>query len=513
MSSAAEHHETSRDEIQLERSPLPRILLRLHRDAFSGESIVSCDGVTRRILFREGLPVHTESNVPSESLAGTLMDSGRLSRADFSKVIEHVEQHGCREGVALLELGLLDARALFQALKEHVRSRVMACFAWNRGTLVSDPALAPAPETHVFRTDLYLLLQEGIAGHWSRERTLFDLAQGRRKRDAGARCGSAFDRIQPHLRVDASVEALLGGVREGRRLSELEELSSSPLALGALWVLQATNAIRLEGNPARGSSPLFNSAISPPDRVPGVEIEIVQEPAPDGPTVARSIPEPRTSAPATTGAPAVAEEIERRWAQHGQWTHYECLGVSEDATPDEVKRVYRLAAKTFHPDALARLGLDEELRQRASRVFAEIGRAHAVLHHPHQRAEYDASLCLGGTDEEVDAQAVAHAESLFRKGQVLCQQGNFRGALAFLKPAVEAWEPEAAYQSLFGWALYKSTPPDPDAALIALERAAELDACDGVTQFRLGVVLRCLGRAEQAQAAFDQANRLEPVGS
>ena len=88
------------------------------------------------------------------------------------------------------------------------------------------------------------------------------------------------------------------------------------------------------------------------------------------------------------------------------------------------------------------------------------------------------------------------------------RQGNFRGAFDFLKPAVELWPDECAYQSALGWTYYKKTPSEPEAARTHLERALAIDAEDGVTLFRLGVVLRALGQAEQAQAAHARASRL-----
>jgi molecular chaperone DnaJ len=57
---------------------------------------------------------------------------------------------------------------------------------------------------------------------------------------------------------------------------------------------------------------------------------------------------------------------------------YEILGVSRDATDDEVKRAYRRRARELHPDA----GGDEE-------EFKELTTAYEVLKNPAARANYD----------------------------------------------------------------------------------------------------------------------------
>ena len=114
----------------------------------------------------------------------------------------------------------------------------------------------------------------------------------------------------------------------------------------------------------------------------------------------------------------------------------------------------------------------------------------------------------GGGSSGIDANRLANAENFYRKGEILMRQGNFRGAFEFLKPAVDLWPDECAYQSALGWTYYKKTPSEPEVARQHLERALTLDAEDGVTLFRLGVVLRALGQAEAGAAAHERASRL-----
>jgi molecular chaperone DnaJ len=61
--------------------------------------------------------------------------------------------------------------------------------------------------------------------------------------------------------------------------------------------------------------------------------------------------------------------------------HYEVLGVSHDATPDEIKKAYRRLARQLHPDVNP--GGD------AAERFKKVTHAYDVLSDPTQRQQYD----------------------------------------------------------------------------------------------------------------------------
>lgn len=69
----------------------------------------------------------------------------------------------------------------------------------------------------------------------------------------------------------------------------------------------------------------------------------------------------------------------------GQKTHYDVLGVSKNATDDEIKKAFRKLAAEHHPDR----GGDEER-------FKEISEAYTTLSDPKKKREYDQLLMYGG---------------------------------------------------------------------------------------------------------------------
>ena len=64
---------------------------------------------------------------------------------------------------------------------------------------------------------------------------------------------------------------------------------------------------------------------------------------------------------------------------------YEILGVSKNATDEEIKKAYRELARKYHPDNYQ----NNPLADLAEEKMKEINEAYAVLSDPEQKSKYD----------------------------------------------------------------------------------------------------------------------------
>jgi tetratricopeptide (TPR) repeat protein len=490
---------------RLSETPLPRLLLDLQRAKLSGSLTLRQAQVEKRIQLREGALGMVESNRPSESLISLLAERGKIDTEQRETATQMMRARQCKELAALLALKVLGPRDLFMALRDQAKQSLIECFGWPGGEFELSLAVAPARESQPLQIDLLALAQEGIATHWRPHRILTALGD---RVSQYPKPTPLFLDARKSLIEDEPLCALLDSMDGTLTTWAALQRANSKGAFAAFWVLDAIGALEYaaEGQPADGEDT--------PDQAQAqgeLEIEIsVPEDAEASPSaIAESAAHTATSEATATedgdsALAALRDEVREKHARLRELNFYQLLGVEREATPAQIKRAYIKAAKRLHPDALSHLGL-EELKHEANEVFAEIAKAHTTLLDEQQRQGYNASL---DGHSAVDANQVAQAEALYRKGEILLRAGNFAGALDFLEAAARLWPEESDYQSAYGWALHRKNPPESERAREHLEKAIALEGDNSEAHQRLGLVLKALGEETAAEEALTRSRKL-----
>ncbi len=88
--------------------------------------------------------------------------------------------------------------------------------------------------------------------------------------------------------------------------------------------------------------------------------------------------------------------------------YYEILGVSKDASADDIKKAFRTKARTMHPDVCKEPGAEER--------FKELSEAYETLSDPDKKSRYDAVRAGGFTTQNPYASSSGAAGSAWSGG-------------------------------------------------------------------------------------------------
>ncbi|MFK7895877.1 MAG: DnaJ domain-containing protein [Myxococcota bacterium] len=481
----------------LEAVSVPQLLAEAWRDRRSGTLRVAQGKSERQIIVLEGAPVSVEVNPGDDHFAQSLQDAGKLTGPERLNVEKLAQERSCPQATAVLALRLVDAKTLYLAIRKEARNQIAAAFEWTQGGYQWLPVDASASES-AKPFDVLGLIQTQLPKRWGTER-LFQSVMN--VADCHGDIAPRFRRVVRQLsetapEVERAIARLDGSAALGQILGES---AGDPVTAATLWLLVHTGILRLVDAQEKNA---LTMALE-------FEVEVTEAPkTAEANAGSATGVDAANAAQASTNpkADALRTEIEELLPQVGDLDHYSALGLTSDVKAVEIKKAYFKAAKRYHPDALAKMGLDD-LKAEAATVFARIAEAFETLSDPAKRERYD----QGGSEEpDIDMARLAQAETSYRKGEILLRMGNFAAALEYLEPAVELWPEEAAYQAALGWALFKQPKRDKVRAREHLELAHASGPEDAATMHRLSIVLRQHGEKQKAEEFLARAQQLDP---
>jgi tetratricopeptide (TPR) repeat protein len=133
-----------------------------------------------------------------------------------------------------------------------------------------------------------------------------------------------------------------------------------------------------------------------------------------------------------------AEEVRRTLAEMRRKNYLDLFNVTEKSSDEEVRARYTELAKKYHPDTLRQDAVDE-LREVHGEIFAFINQTFEAIQTETQRFEYKAMHErgeTGGTDDLMRVQNTLHAETLFKKAEILVKVRKYDEAMEHIQEAI-----------------------------------------------------------------------------
>jgi curved DNA-binding protein CbpA len=232
-------------------------------------------------------------------------------------------------------------------------------------------------------------------------------------------------------------------------------------------------------------------------------------------------PEARTASPSSTPgpdgkAPSVRAEVLETYQRVKSLSHYEVLGLSADASPQQVKAAYARLAKRYHPDMVGQSGL-ADLKRPAQSIVIRLGFALNTLTDPESRAFYDRKLKEtqqpkpAEPTDEVDLDRGA-AERVLRDARQLISGRKYWDAIQALQSAIP-YTHDPAVRHLMQVYLAHATAKNPrwlDRAEEILRSVISEDPRNVHAHLLLATICQGRRHAEEAIRMFEKVLELSP---
>jgi DnaJ-domain-containing protein 1 len=534
----------------LQATPFGHLLVYLLDRGMTGSIVLQeASGEKHAIWFETGAPAKVKTARPVTYLGQVLVEQRLITREVYERTLQGALHERRLHGQVLLETGAITERALRDALREQLARQVLWLFKL-------------APSTLYGYFDQVNLLERWGAPEGLRTRPLALIWRGLRRHASAAEIETVTARlgerpIELHVdapirrfRFESSEQTLIDVLRaKPQSLSSLIRSGLAPaedvkrlvyvlvilrqLELGVpgaepVGVDEMPSSSRMAVAPVAGRSsmPDTEKARTPVPAghasIPDVE-HVIPSQRPSGdhrvatpPPGARSMPPAArisspvpasphrpVASPPPVGTGTAEARLELDALTHRlSGTHYEVLGVPNDASALVIQNAFFALAKKWHPDRLrAELA---DLKEQATRAFARVSEASQTLSDPEARRAYDASLATVAVsaDEAEQVHKVLKATTAYQKAEVLLRRGALALAEKEAQIAFENDPSQADHVAIHVWIQAQKPNADLTGLAVQLEKAAKAEPNNLRVRWYRGQLLKRLGRPRDALLDF-----------
>jgi len=442
------------------------LLIGLRRSQKTGVLNLVSDEIKKTIYIKSGDPIFARSNIEDERFGEFLLKRGLITLDAYNHSVELMKKTGKRQGAVLVEAGYIKAQELPGLIKAQIEEIIKKAFKLFSGSFEFIEGPLPTDEIIVLKLSLANLIYRGIK--------MIDSFQFIRS-EIGDLDSIPVPSTDPyHLFQDISfddTDRRLLSLIDGRNTIN-DILKKAGLnhfeALRTLYALLATRIIELEKHDKIKQD---KEVISMDELIKNGDLD-----------------------------EGFLREVEDLYQRLDTMTHYEVLGLSNTASPSDIKRVYYKLVKRFHPDKYYRVGHDE-LKEKLSKIFTRINQAYTILSDVTKRYEYDATLKEASQSPDL-------ALEKFETGMRFYQEKSYHDAATAFGQAVYLDSSKPRYHFYYGLALrecgrYKEAEK-------SLLKAIELWPSNADYVAELGYLYLRLDMKLRARKTFERALSIDP---
>jgi curved DNA-binding protein CbpA len=207
--------------------------------------------------------------------------------------------------------------------------------------------------------------------------------------------------------------------------------------------------------------------------------------------------------------PAFDEQVSAFYSTLGQKDYYQILGVSQEATTEEIRDAYYKLVKFYHPDVNP--NVSHEIKAKTQEIFTQITDAYETLSEADKREQYNSLEELA--ELKTQAKYIYEAEMVFKKGITLLIQRDYVEAEKKIREAVEMNPDDAAYLGAHAWARFLAA--ENKSAILeevkkSLETAIKMNEKLPENYYYLGSVYKFTNDLRNAEKYYQKTLELDP---
>jgi CheY-like chemotaxis protein len=482
------------------------------------------------IYFKQGKIVNIQSSfLEEESLGHILVLQGIITQAQHEMLKTRMEQMNCRQGEALIEMGIISSHDIYQALTYQAEFKILNLFRWPEGNYHVEP-LNPETQFPPFFADFNIvsLIRKGIDNYFPIEKL----------KDLLARYYKAKMRINPDRSQDIASfnlnrqeKILIASINERNKIADLPTLSQLPMEhivkiIYALYVIEAVYFNDEGGRKRIFDLKEFESGLPPKIETPRLgitkEVAFAAE-AEDFRKLQRSLEEEQIRQNLGQTDP-----IKRPSAEIGRHTREilkdEFANLMErEYHQQDIKAVSTRISTKSTTKIIPSLGnnIADELKSELSFLINDPPKKISSIYdepvaapkkkEEEKKPKAGEAVSLLGLPNELDDIKIIKAELEFENGQRFLTEKKYDQAAKCFKKAHDLLPGEVEFQSYFAWALYNMDGDNKQAAHNILHKVIDQNTGSSSALLFMGKIFTVENKLNDALAMFNQILELNPL--